>query len=601
MLKTLRLTRRGRPRLYTASLSTSPRDRVRQTHLDLLRESLDNPGDSSGVWDSYTNLLTFLGGEPLPLHIHQQVLRKCTPPTAELRTSATRRLFAAGSPSVPHKNAGRFAAVVQNMRSAGFIPTLDDFNFILEQFAAVGHVQGVMDVYRDLVKLDIVPRSRTFGLCLQAIAHSLTLPIAPDNRSQSVATARRMVGELMQGMSDNNKLQTSVNLDLILRILRETSDTEQFHSFLEEAYGIVLSKPDCPPEKYLVEAQYQPPPPQPFSVAALNMTLDTLGRSGDLQRLVQTFEVLTTPLPQRNTSVDEDDEDDFGFRQEHDFPFPRPAVQPNTTTYNILLRHLCRMGHSVLARHYLNQAMSLEREIGHALRLRIFAKAPLADILSPTFAINRGTLLSVYGHSNRNKDFGLMRWVLSKMPAIIRWKRSQRSFLTWHRNIFLRQRRPPYDDDAMHTRTVNLGERREKARLLVTGPDAEEYEVELPKSIDLEMHLALLARDMAEIEELRQDVTQKLARTAYRVKERLTRRVYASKDIHLATEAQATEVEATEAQATEVQATEVQADQDRFVISREDWNKIANFRQSDSKYARSGAPLPKENPRSGEE
>ncbi|KAJ6629194.1 hypothetical protein B0H10DRAFT_2160664 [Mycena sp. CBHHK59/15] len=379
---------------------------------------------------------------------------------------------------------GRFQAVIRNIRVSGAQPSLDDYNFILEQFAAVGHHFGAMQVYRELTYLGILPRTKTFGLCLQAIAHR-------------IAVTRRMVSDLVNAMKSFNIPFTSVNLDLTLRVLKETTDLEGLEILMKWGYGIDLANPDCPPLEYLAptsgadaQSVVSMPRPQSFSTAALNTTIDTLGRLREISRMVQAFEVLTTPLPQRSqsstSSYDEDEDDDYGVLAEPSSTFTPPYASPNTTTYNILLRHVSQAGHAVFARHYLLQAIELDRQ----------------EVPAPHFAINRGTLLSVFGESNRDKNVGLMRWLHLKFPRILSKKRGELKFFTRHRDSLQRRRMWPYEDPS----TYNI----------TPAPSP-------IKTFNLDLHIRVLKRDISEIEALYAHVQTVLARTTLRVKERLGR------------------------------------------------------------------------------
>ncbi|KAF7313648.1 hypothetical protein HMN09_00521200 [Mycena chlorophos] len=553
-----------RPLLQAAHASTIPSiDRVRQSNFDLLRDSLANPSTNpTRVWTNYTNLVAYLGHEPLPLQLHQNVLRKCVPPSNTLRASATRRIFAGNVPPSPHVFEGRFIAIIRNIRAAGYMPTLEDYHFILEQFAAVGHHEGVMHVYNEITSLHIEPRSKTFGLCLQAIAHRLTLPVPPHAKEAQAAAAHRMVSDLIDGMKKYQRPFTSVNQDLALRILRETADEEGFELFIKFGYGVDLCNPDCPPVEFL--SDNPPPLPQPFSTAALNMTIETLGRFKDISRMVQTFEVLTNPLPERNASYDEEHAEELGIYNQSPYPYPTPSARPNTTTYNILIRHLSQAGHAVLARHYLNQAMRLERQVGHNLRHTLF-KNPV----SPHFALNRGTLLPVFGESNRDKNAGLMRWLHSKFPRILIRKRNDLVFYLQCRETLLNRAAPPQEP------VVNSAPAPQRApSLAIEGrweaprPVGEVFELDLdneappkptppPKPFDVDVHIGILQRDITEINDLYKYVDRILSRTTYRVKQRLGRRVAAERDIYINTEGK------------------------RTVVSPKRWERIANYRPGD--------------------
>ncbi|KAJ7667812.1 hypothetical protein DFH06DRAFT_1183646 [Mycena polygramma] len=485
-----------------------PVDRLRQRNFDLLLESLDSNGNPSRVWANYTNLLTFLGYESLPLEIHRQVLRKCTPSSRLLRASATRRLFLGNPPRIPHMYEGRLQAVVRNIRATGEHASLDDYNFILEQFAAVGH---------------------HFGAYGGAIAHRLTLPVAQKDKARRIDATRRMVSDLVNAMKSFNIPFTSVNLDLTMRILKETTDMQGFETLMKWGYGI------------------------------------DLGQS----RLSSTG-VLTTPLPRpsRNATSssyhEEDDDDDYSASPEATPAFPPPFAPPNTTTYKILLRHICQAGHAVFARHYLNQAMELDRQVMLELKYNI-GNMPLEEVPAPHFAINRGTLLSVFGQSNRDKNAGLMRWLYSKFHRILKKKGAELQFFTRYRNGRRRRRLWPYEEPSTHilpdlpsatlqsvlpspeplllprSRSTTIMDRWKAPKDVggVFDVDVDDDTPVLPtplKTFNLDLHIRVLERDIAEIKALQAHVQTILERTTRRVKERLGRRVWRGKDIYLLTD-----------------------------------------------------------------
>ncbi|KAK7061559.1 hypothetical protein R3P38DRAFT_662126 [Favolaschia claudopus] len=545
-----------------------PVDLIRQRNFDLLLESLDKNGNPSRVWANYTNLLTYLGYEQLPIEIHQQVLRKCTPSSRLLRASATRRLFLGNVPRLPHIYEGRLQAVVRNIRATGTQPTLDDYNFVLEQFAAVGHHVGAMQVYGELSSVGVVPRTKTFGLCLQAIAHRLTLPVKRNDKPRLIASTRRMVSDLVNAMKTFNIPFTSVNLDLTMRIMKETTDMQGFESLMKWGYGIDLANPDCPPLEYLASSDgAQTPAPQAFSTAALNTTIDTLGRLGNISKIVQAFEVLTTPLPRASSSryQEDDDDDDFGFTPDLTARFKPPSASPNTTTYNLLIRHVSRAGNAALARHYLLQAMELDRQTMFRLKHDL-GNMPLEEVPAPHFAINRGTLLSVFGESNRDKNLGLMRWLQSKFYRILKKKQNEHQFFKRFRVARQRKRLWPYEEPSTSTAPIPLrsilearaapaptAAPRRRPRFMtvmerwaaprgvgeVFNVDVDDESLPPPtplKTFDLDLHIRVLERDIVEIEALRVHVENIFARTTYRLKERLGRRVWQGRDIYLSTD-----------------------------------------------------------------
>jgi hypothetical protein len=387
-----------------------------------------------------------------------------------------------------------------------------------------------------------------------------------------VEQSRKLLVKLTAEMQKFNIPFTAVNVDLTMRILKEIVDMEGLESLMRWAYGIDLSNPDCTPLEYMglnttgpslgAPEQSRPrlPSPLPFSTTALNTTIDMLGRLGDVSKLVQTFEVLTVPLPNANQHqfASFDDDDDFGTADGFIAPkFTPPHAVPNTTTYNMLLRHLCQYGHADLARHYLLQAIHLERLDDHNLRIAVMSK-PIEQVLAPRFALNRLTLLSVFGVGNRDKKAGLMRWLASKLPRIIRKKKSSLNF-------FIRVR------DERLSKNKYIGHSRESSEPRSLSPRKDtgsvhtlfDVDVNTPSEVptlsrvkyfDFNVHIQVLERDLKEITEFDRRVVDVLGRTTQRIKERLGRRIWLKKDIYLGTR------------------------YSRRPVSRPHWEKIVNFK-----------------------
>ena len=569
----------------TSRASSSPKEFLRQRNLNQLRQALVNDGSPSHVWECYTNLVNVMGHDKLPLEIHQEVLRRCTLSSSELRVTAARRLAEGIKQVNPHIHEKRFQTVIRNIRADDALPTLEDYHFILEQFAAVGHHVGSMHVYKELKHMGWKPRTKTFGLCLQAIAHRLTLPIAEISKSRRITQTRSMLADLMTDMQKFGIPFTSVNLDLTIRVLKETLDVSAFETLMRWGYGIDLANPDRPPLEYfgpgtirsdlglVPESEVSDfPQPQPFSTAALNTTIDVLGRFGDISKLVQTFEVLTQPLPRAaQYSFTSFDDDDFGVSSAEITPkFPLPHARPNITSYNMLLRHLCRAGHATLARHYLNEVMWLAHRHDKELRRQMNLRIPLDQLPAPHIAINRATLLPVFGESNRDKNMGLMRWLLTKIPYILKRKESNLIFYTAVRKYRLAQQTavspatgapnkntPPSSSYLSHP---SLSPQHHPHR---KPCDSSVFELDLDspppikpspvKNFDIDLHIRLLERDLEELKAFAKYARDVYGRNMQRVKERLGRRVWSGQDLYLSSA------------------------QSRVVLGRDAWKDMAGF------------------------
>lgn len=563
------------PRLVAES--STGRDAIRDCKLYSLRTALSKDNaDSSTVWTRYVDFAGALDYSGLPLEIHQKVLRKCVPHPSVLRPFAARRMQGPAPPRAPHPYEARLRAVMRNIRSITQKPSLDDYNYVLEQFAAVGHLYGSMKVYDELrhaVKLQ--PDARSFSLNLQSIAHRLTLPMYKSRRARIQSDCTAFCKMLLNDMSSLSIPFTPVVLDLAVRISKETADQALFSQLLKLVYGIDLDFPDHLPiqqnHSASVEAGIpQLPSFQPFSTAALNTTIDMIGRSGNVPKLVQAFEVLTQPLPpqaSQHYSLEFDDEDDFGVvNPASTQPHETPHAKPNSTTYHLLLKHLSRANHSTLARHYLFQAFQLDRAVDRAVRTQIYHtpyKTP-----APQFTINRHMLLSVFGTAKRNKDMQLMRFVGYIARQTYRRKKNDIAYYSELRQL-QRQGRQPLapDHDPSHPKTSVLPRETfvdvlPSSSHVVDAADSSSLTTPEPlprvKYFDVSVHLDVLQKDFEDIANFyTQEFLPALARKTQRVKERLGRRVWNQKNLYLRTES------------------------GRSVVSREDWMEMVNF-QADS-------------------
>jgi hypothetical protein len=613
----------------------SPRSILRRKKYEELTDTLSrHEPQPSRVWSQYKEMHLLAGHEQLPLEIHQAVLRKCTPSSADLRISAASRILAGGVPRknvprAPHLHEDRFRTIIRNIRAAGYTPTLEDYHFILEQFAAVGHYNGSMHVYSELMFLGMEPRTRTYGLCLQAIAHRLTLPCPKFRWHSLINECIKILDELLAAMLTKNIPFTSVNLDLSIRILKEACDAQGFESLLKLAYGIDLSYPDrVPLDDIDVSGEINRlPARQPFSTAALNTTIDVLGRLGDIPKLVQTFEVLTQPLPDEasahfSSSFDEDD--DFGpsIAPPSAEKYTLPHATPNTTTYILLIKHLSKAGHAIFSRHYMKQALYMDHLTHQSLRHKILDGQPLETIISPNFTVNRGTLLPVFGLANRTKNVPLMKQVV-RYAKRLRWQKKchiifysnireqlrstsdsverepdspippqsappSASVSISHSNHDTQAPNPagpllPRSDDNLHT-TENPGSsvsspsdgkhrfpwqtenRSANKTESVFDVDLDNPSPSPPpvKYFDIDRHIKVLERDHRDIDIFYQYSEVVYSRTIARIKERLGRRVWDGKDIYL-------------------------RDQNKRVfVSRQEWRKIVRFRVSPSPISMDG-------------
>ncbi|PPQ99917.1 hypothetical protein CVT24_009598 [Panaeolus cyanescens] len=570
--------------------SSAPILNAQRSRLNDLKDAVRNKASPSAVWGTYTNVLSTLGADGLPLELHQEVLRKCTPADSELRAAAVKRLAAGNIPSFPHIHEARFQTVMRNIRSLGSQPNLEDYNFILQQFAAVGHYEGSYQVYKEIIRVGHIPSNKTFGLCFQSIAYRLSLPISKSKRPGVIKQIDAMYALYMDDMKKHAVPMTAVNFELSLRVLKHTLNREGFEKLMRWGYGIDLSNPDRVALEYGPGAAKRKDgnlvKPFPFTTSALNTTLDMLGRLGDISKLVQAFEVLTQPLSNAGQHFfNSFDEDDFGIdvAVSPTTRFAPPYAQPNTTTYAILLRHIGQTPYqSVFTRHYLLQAIHLDRFTDMTLRRKYWAKTPLEEISSPHFSLNRGLLLSVLGQSNKHKDLGLMNWLSSKMAYVLRKKKADLEFYKQVKEARDKANREGFP--AQSTSRQLLGVRGTLDQAKERKEDLDIFDLDVssvqppelsePKSFNVDLHVQILERNVLEIEQFAKRLEYVLGRTTQRVKERLGRRVWAGKDVFFMDQGK------------------------RVKTTRERWKEIVNFKDrtdtfNDKEKKRYGTPLNK--------
>lgn len=542
--------------------------------------------DQSKVWGNYKYFMNTSASHALPLEVHQEVLRKCTPSQQDIRTTSILSPVDGSSVSVPHRHEKRFQTVIRNMRAAGYTPSFDDYNFVLSHFAAVGNFPGSMEVYKELQAVGHTPTAKTFGFIFQAIARRLSLPICQDARERIIAQANSTFNGLLNDMKKLDTPTFPANIDLSFRILKESMNYQAFERFMQWAYGIDLAYPDRVPldqaERKTTTGQQLP---VPFSTDALNTAVDFLGRAGNLSKMIQVFEVLTQPLPHAQEhffSSFEDDEDDIGAVLPST-PHTLPHAQPNTTTYSMLIRYCARAGNHTLARHYLNEAIWLNKEIALDLRSKLKVEDPTNPIPTfphPRFQLRRDHFTPVMNLGNKDKNTALLDYLQRKLSKEIMRKEAE---LRWHQMLKEIRWKKAFNQ----ARRVQMAAKREaKARSAASSGsssdgassstpapgvtpsrwvDMESYVSSFAppegKPFDHSSHIQGLERDLVELKELNEDVAYLAGRTYQRVKERLGRRVWDGKDIFLMHK------------------------QDRVHVSKAKWNHIVNFKPMKEEWA----------------
>ncbi|KAL7282128.1 hypothetical protein ACG7TL_003597 [Trametes sanguinea] len=528
------------------------------------------------VWSSYVDLLQVSGLARVPVDIHQRVLRKCAPSAAQIRmVTASKMRRGVRAKILLYET--RYREVISNIRASGHIPDLEDYHCVLDLFAAVGDYQSALMVLAEITELGLDKTPQTYSLCLQALAHRLSQPVWHLDRPQLVGEITRHFKELLKEMSQNNIPYTARNVDLAFRILKETLDMEGFSGLMKNAYGIDLAYPDRSPLLFWgkdgASGSEEDAPADftstrlPFSLSAFNTALDYLGRAGEVSKMIQLFEVVTNPLPSSssNRAFDDDDDDDFGVSNPQVAPYTPPHVEPNTTTFHVLVRSLHRARHAVLARHYFLLAMEMEGREGHEHRLSLVTKPP-NEIRSPRISITRNLLLSVFSVANDNKKVELMRWSLVQTRRAIRWKRQNIDVHQqvrerwikqgWYQPLLSEPELEELDDLPLGPSPSSFSTFFDPSTS-IRSPSADGTPIaspKKPKQFHIDFHLALLRRELDRLLEFLDHAEMVYQRTVQRVKERLGRRVWQDKDVFLRDE------------------------NDRVMVTKERWRAIVNFR-----------------------
>jgi hypothetical protein len=514
---------------------------------------------------------------------------------------------------------------MKNIRSAGWQADLNDYHFVLEQFAAVGHYIGSRGVLQEMAFVGVQPSAKTYRLCLQALAFRLALPCSEERRPMLIEETTKMAREVIRDMQSRDLPLEAVDTDLAIRIFRETVDEKGFAELIKFSYGIDLAYPDRLPLEVVeqpstskAETSEELDAPlhrlRPLSTPALNVVIDMMGRTGRISKMVQAFEVLTQPLSkpyQSPPSLFDEDEDDFSLNPPSvpEPIYPLPSAPPNSTTFQLLIRHASRAGHAVFARHYLVYALRMDRAEDLRIKRGLFT-VPVDEIAPPRLAVNRNMFLPVFGLSNREKLIQLMSWTLRMIRRTLRRKRKNLFWYTFRRATQYGQEMSPgvvdipsstdpsSDGDVFRgvsESTSSTSSLLETSVLSPTGistaastpstsnpnsppassaaPSAADpshrksgisildldldsdrpHPTPLSRIFDIDAHIYHLQRDIQQLEQLDSIVEVALGRIIDRIKERLGRRVWSGKDVWLADE------------------------QERVPVTKKFWKEAVNF------------------------
>lgn len=491
--------------------------------------------DHTKIYEHYLAAVNCQEDTLIPLEIHQAALRACTPSQADIRVYTAQLLQQKrlGWHQITHPYEPRFQKIMQNIADAGFNPSIQDYHFIMSQFAAAGHHDGISKYMHYMRRAGLEPENQTFGYFLQSVAHRVSLPIPTPQRA---AVVRRLVDAAMQvlrEMSDRRMTPSPANLDLTFRILTEVHDAKGLVESLKLGYGMDLDYLDSPP----INAASVPskstadssPMVSRFSTSALNSLLETLGRWGQISKMVSVFETVTTPLrvPAKPDKTSDDDDDDFlPIKQE----WKPPSAEPNTTTFNILINYCVENGHSVLAKHYARWAVYKEHMDINRLRDELREK-PLSEVMGPIVAVNPRILRPILSLAYRRRDVELLRWARRMCKLAVRLK--YRSWTYYH------QTKSEYESQSASPTSYVLTPKSPSSFTLSRVPTPRGKR----RPFSIGTHIYILRQDISSLSDLKWDATNRMAEVITRKKEFMGRRIWEGKDVYLRDKAMRVNIE----------------------------------------------------------
>lgn len=453
----------------TVSLPRTLSAHFRDNSQKLLEGMLSTPGTTyQSIWESYLTLREATkreGGAPLPLELFQAVLRRCMPAWITLRTAAMKPTTEHGelqrlrSP-LPYEN--RLQIILRDMKGAKHTPTIDDFNHIIKQMSAVGHVQGAMAVLKEIdATKGITPTAATYTLVLKTCVFLIESNFPQQVRSLVVKASTEVATDIIERMQSAGTGMSAPTLESILRIFKEDGNIEACEQVLRSLCAFDVRRPDRMPEEFetrLKEADRSGEPlpvPLPVTTSMFTTMMNLYGSRGDLPRMITMFEVLTNPYPLPSNLPspssdwwDDDAEYDVAnpviqtpLKHRPEYVWAPQKSSPNSATFAAVLRNLAWAGQRMLCEHYILLAEEYDKQEAKRLRTQLSNEAQLyrslfpqnADsttisspdlkrivIPAPRFLITPLMFMPVFAYANRQRILELIRWMRYHLRGIIR-------------------------------------------------------------------------------------------------------------------------------------------------------------------------------------
>jgi hypothetical protein len=453
----------------TLSLSSTLRDKT-QNSLETLLSTRGALYQT--VWESYLALKDIVDrqrGPPIPRCILEAVLRQCTPTWHALRHHAIQPMTEYGALKrlqnpLPHES--RLRSVLQYMKKSNQPPTEDDFHFILQQMAAVGHVRGAASVLEEMEATEgVKPSIKTFKHILRSCVYLMESPFPPEVESRVSNEVTTLASQVAQRMPSLNVELDAPIVELMLRIFKEQQNTEACEHILRLACSFDVHRPDRMPEEFekrLKDADTRQSPlpvPVPVTTSMLTTLMKLYGSQGEISKMITTFEVLTNPYPlpsnlpsPQSDWWDADDEYDVAnpviqtpLKHRPEYVWDPPKSSPNTATFDTIIRYLAWARQRMLCEHYMllaeeydkAESVRLRNELSKELT-RLESVSPITNpdrmsddsaalegrgfIEAPRFHITSHMFHPVFVYANQARLTELMRWMQQHLRTII-WRR----------------------------------------------------------------------------------------------------------------------------------------------------------------------------------
>lgn len=481
---------------------------------------------------------------------------------------------------LPHEN--RLQMILRHMKEANQTPTVDDFNYIIKQMSAVGHVRGASDVLHELDSIPgLEPNNITFRHVLQTCVFLIESPFPTEVRNLAVKASTEVALDIVDRMQAMNMDIEEAIVELLLRIFKENRNIEACEQILRTVCAFDIRRPDRMPEEFearLKEAdRLQKPLPVPLKLTTSMFTtlVSLYGSAGEIPRMITLFEVLTNPyplpsnLPSPSSDWWDDDIDEYDvatpvvqtpLKHRPEYIWEPQRASPNSATFAMLIRNLAWAGQRMLCEHYMLLAEEFDKQEADRLREQISREierhrsvstqmsgnqdrqvelVPSPDFIpSPRFLITPLMFMPAFAYANRQRILELMRWMRYHLRGVI-WRRQ--SELSFFKKSYEELPSGTFPSRAV----ARLSSSHHPCMLLcmfsnvlLTASLDLDYSgmvegTDNPKPLDLGLHIKLVESSLTSFGAMLERADEVIARLKQRSLERITRRVWNNQDIYL--------------------------------------------------------------------